>query len=51
MTNWIEKINKKELIKKRKYSQKYQDSLIDYVFSNIKTRKNPFCVEFGYNLY
>ena len=49
MENWIKKINKKELIKKRKYSQNYQDSLIDFIFENIKKSKNPFCVEFGYN--
>ena len=49
MKSWIQKINKKELIQQRKYSQKYQDALIDFIFENIKTSKNPFCVEFGYN--
>ena len=49
MHNWIKNINKKELIKQKKYSQKYQDALIDFVFENIKTNEKPFCVEFGYN--
>lgn len=45
MNNWINGINKKKLIKKRKYSQQYQDALIDLIFKNIKPSKNPFCVE------
>ena len=49
MDSWINKIDKNKLIKDRKYSQSYQDSLIDLIFKNIKTSKNPFCVEFGYN--
>lgn len=49
MSNWIKKIKKEELIKQRKYSQKYQDALIDFIFANIKKSKKPFCVEFGYN--
>ena len=49
MNNWIDMIKKKDLVKKRKYSQKYQDALIDLIFSNIKPSEKPFCVEFGYN--
>lgn len=49
MNNWLNTINKKELLKQKKYSQKYQDALIDFIFKNIKTSEKPFCVEFGYN--
>jgi len=47
--SWINTIDKNILLKDRKYSQSYQDALIDLVFENIKKSKNPFCVEFGYN--
>lgn len=49
MKEWIKNINKKKLIEKKMYSQSYQDSLIDYIFKNIGTSINPYCVEFGYD--
>ena len=33
-----------------KFSESYQDNLLDYIFLNIKpTNSSPFCVEFGHS--
>lgn len=42
---WVKELKN---IRKRKYSQGYQDGIIEYIFKNINTT-NKFCVEFGFN--
>ena len=49
MKNWIKNLDKINF-GSGKYSESYQDKLIDYVFRNINSFNSPpFCVEFGYS--
>ncbi len=48
MQNWIQNLEKINF-GSGKYSESYQDKLIDYVFKNISSINSPpFCIEFGY---
>ena len=52
MKNWIRDLEKQNFkdFKDGKYSQSYQDILIEYIFKNIGTINDPpYCVEFGFN--
>jgi len=49
MKDWISALKDKPFSRGR-YSQSYQDVLIDEIFANIGTVNTPpFCVEFGFN--
>jgi hypothetical protein len=46
-TNWTSEITKHA---RKVYSQRGQDGVLEYVFSNVTPRNRPpFCVEFGFN--
>ena len=47
MKRWVKEL--KKLKRYKKYSQSYQDSVIEHVFKHIDVNQTPFCVEFGYN--
>lgn len=47
MKRWVKEL--KQLKRYKKYSQSYQDSVIEHVFKHIDVNQTPFCVEFGYN--
>lgn len=49
MKEWIQSLPQKNFAF-GKYSQSYQDELLQCIFANIGTRNvRPFCVEFGFN--
>ena len=49
MKNWIKALSSKTF-GRGKYSQSYQDELIEIVFANVKPQNPiPYCVEFGFN--
>ena len=49
MLSWIKNLEDKNF-GLGKFSESYQDKLLDYIFSNIKTTNSPpFCIEFGYS--
>ena len=49
MKDWIKNLEKKSF-GSGKFSQSYQDELLEIIFSNIKPKNNkPYCVEFGFN--
>ncbi|GAB5561949.1 MAG: hypothetical protein SynsKO_35960 [Synoicihabitans sp.] len=49
MRNWVKKLEHRSF-GPGKYSQSYQDELLEVIFENIGTRNaSPFCVEFGFN--
>ena len=49
MKDWIKNLEKKSF-GSGKYSQSYQDELLEIIFSNIKPKNDkPYCVEFGFN--
>lgn len=48
MLSWIKNLNNLNF-SSGEFSESYQDILLDYIFSNIRTTNSPpFCVEFGY---
>ena len=52
MKDWVRLLEKKNFkdFKGGKYSQSYQDLLLEYIFLNIQTKNTPpFCIEFGFN--
>lgn len=49
MKPWIKSLNSTQH-RSKKYSQSYQDSVIEIVFENLGTKNDiPFCVEFGFD--
>jgi len=49
MKNWIKKLENKNF-GTGKYSQSYQDVLLDEIFENVGTNNStPFCIEFGFD--
>tara|TARA_B100002019_G_C21263429_1_gene598022 strand:+ start:984 stop:1868 length:885 start_codon:yes stop_codon:yes gene_type:complete len=49
MLSWVKNLNKINF-GSGKFSESYQDKLLDYIFSNIKTTNTPpLCIEFGYS--
>jgi hypothetical protein len=49
MKTWIKELENMDF-KRGKYSQSYQDALLEEIFEHLGTaNSNPFCVEFGFN--
>ena len=48
MLDWIKNLENQNF-GSGKFSESYQDRLLDYIFSNVKpTNSPPYCIEFGY---